>query len=112
MSLLYPLGLIEINAPALPEMTGPEPTASAACRASVSEVRILNLLSESKILSHLLPNRPSDQLSRRTPRRTLVYEMSATAAQAARLHRGEPTQSEIWTQSEKESPGEPSEPSA
>jgi hypothetical protein len=52
-------------------------------------------------LSHLHPNCPSDQLSWRTPCRTLIHEMSAAAAHPLAPLPGDTDASEFWTQSER-----------
>ena len=54
-----------------------------------------NFLSGFKILSHLHLNRPSDQLSWRTPCRTLFREMSAAVARPLAPFEANLTQSEI-----------------
>jgi hypothetical protein len=64
-------------------------------------------------IGHLHPNRPSEQLSWRTPCDSLVREMSAAADHPPALLRGGPMQGEIRRKA-KESPAEPAnrEPSA
>src|ERR1700732_3041909 len=62
----------------------------AGCQCSFRSVRVLNFLSDVEEFTHLHPNRPSDQLSWRTPRRTLVDELGAAIAPALARLRGDP----------------------